>query len=69
MDGVTCWAFVMHHMKLLTLGVSTGNAQNVPSGDQEMVLVQQQVIRSQIARELLAQELETEVALAGVKYR
>ena len=66
-DRTSCGAFVIHHMKLLILGVELLGS-NVPMHKSATQKDDTHLIRSQMARELLNCALDTGVALANERY-
>lgn len=66
-DGTSCGAFVIHHMKLLILGVETTES-NVPERNSDKQTANICLIRSQMARELLNGRLDAGVALVNKRY-
>ncbi len=67
LDGTSCGLFVVHHMKLLMLGMAVTGG-NVPSTGRKSCKRDTQQIRFQVARELLLQRLDDTIVLANVRY-
>jgi Ulp1 family protease len=67
--GNTCGVFVVHHLKLLLHNVplTTGNIPHAHN-DKDNYKEEEQAMRSQMARELLNQQLEKQIALANKSY-
>lgn len=66
---VHCGVFVVQHVKLLILGLeATEDNVPVPIHGRRRIMTLTQLMRSQMARELLARELEDGVVIANVKY-